>query len=227
MTPAYSIVIAVAGRPALLERCLESVLAQTYEDREVIVVDYGAAPPIVVPAGVRLIRWEPAGGWSNPRATNIGVANAHGGRLLIINADIIMADDLLEIADDMMQEHGNCQLYWHRFDLDQTGKGGHWHIGDNRGDFLCIDRARYMAAGGYDERMEGWGAYDTDLGWRLVQLGCLAIWGKERKLLHQYHKPQARKSANLQRNLKMHLSNVTLRRLVVNEGLATFTKYKR
>jgi len=220
----YSIVIAVGGRHEHLARCLQSVTAQTFEDYEVIVVDYGAVPPIEAPDGVRLIRWEPVGGWCNPVAKNIGVAHAQGDRLLMLNADIVLDAGLLAVADFIMQQLGDCQLYWDRWDMDETG-GGHWHTGDNRGDFLCIDRARYMAAGGYDERMTGWGAYDTDLGWRLRELDCREVRGQEPTMTHQWHPEQPTKGVDQQRNFQMHLHNVALRRLVVNDGSATFEKY--
>jgi len=222
----YSVVIAAGGRHALLKRCLQSVLAQTHKDYEVIVVDYGAEPPIAVPESVRLIRWEPDGGWCNPIATNIGVAHASGEWLVILNADIIMADDLLAIAHRWMERQGDCQLYWDRLDLAEDGESGVPHGSYPHGDFLCVRRARYMNAGGYDERMTGWGAYDTDLAWRLGQLGCRELWGDGDKVFHQYHEPQPNKNEDRRRNTNMHLHNVALRRLIVNEGLATFKKYR-
>ena len=222
----YSVVIAAGGRHELLAYCLDSVLDQTFEDYEVIVVDYGADPPLSVPDGVRLIRCEPEGGWSNPIATNTGVAHARGERLVIMNADIIISVDMLARVHDKMQKHGDCQLSWERFDLDPDGVSGRRHPAANRGDFLCIDRQRYMDAGGYDERMSGWGAYDTDLNWRLKQLGCREVRGMEPPILHQWHEPQPTKEADQHRNFQMHLHNVALRRLVVNEGAATFEKYR-
>lgn len=60
------------------------------------------------------------------------------------------------------------------------------------GNFSC-SRAVFQEINGYDERFEGWGREDTDLGWRLrhagvhfVNLKFLAV------LYHLWHPPQSR-----------------------------------
>lgn len=92
---AVSVIIPVYDRPRLVLRTLASVLAQPFEDFEVIVVDDGSSPPLVFPAHViaegrgrvSVFRKENGGASS---ARNFGMARAKGDYLLFLDSDDVL-----------------------------------------------------------------------------------------------------------------------------------------
>ena len=90
-SPKVSVVIPTYNRAALLPRAVESVLAQTYHDFELLIVDDGSADdtPQVVAAftnpRVRLIRHEANKGIS--ATLNTGIANARGEYITFLEND--------------------------------------------------------------------------------------------------------------------------------------------
>ncbi|HEX8997961.1 MAG TPA: glycosyltransferase [Ktedonobacterales bacterium] len=98
--PRVSIVVPARDEERNIRRCVESLLAQDYENVEVIVVDDGstdATPAILrrlqqTPAGrerLRIIRVDalPAGWAGKPHALHVGVREATGDWLLFTDAD--------------------------------------------------------------------------------------------------------------------------------------------
>lgn len=76
--PAVSVVIPSRDRPALLQRCLASVCAQSFENTEILVVDDASTTPVVVNAcgeqPVRVLRHASRRGASAARNTGFGAA---------------------------------------------------------------------------------------------------------------------------------------------------------
>jgi glycosyltransferase involved in cell wall biosynthesis len=90
MTPFFSVVIPVYNRAALLGQALHSVLAQTEQDFEIVVVDDGSAdnPSRVVEAladpRIIFVRQENRGGGA---ARNTGIAKARGRFIAFLDSD--------------------------------------------------------------------------------------------------------------------------------------------
>lgn len=209
----YSFITTVRNRQERLDRCLHSILWQQFSDYEVIVVDYGSTQPVQVPQGVKLIRWE-TDTWNESIAKNIGIANADGERLFLLNCDSIIAPGLLGIIDGLLEKDNKQHIYWQRFDLSQKGlpviqalgweqiedcfktdissewmqQGwGEWHPLSSYGELTVMEKAPVIMLGGYDERMTGWGYMDTDLKLRLDAIDYRPHWEKGFKLIHHYH----------------------------------------
>jgi glycosyltransferase involved in cell wall biosynthesis len=97
VTPWISVIVPTRDRPEGLARALASVLEQTCEDVEVVVVDDGSAPPArerVTPATLAdepRLRWlalpRRARGHGAPFARNTGVAAARGRYLTMLDDD--------------------------------------------------------------------------------------------------------------------------------------------
>jgi len=245
-----SVIISVWNRAENLAYCVRSALWQMHEPLEIIVVNYTDGPPVTVPDGVRLIHWPSNGQWNNPRASNIGAANASGERLAFLNCDNIMAPDLLYLAGRILDRDPLGHVYWERWDLSKDGLqalrstewldlytpliadmqgpfAGWWEKGtpsDAPGDFLMIDADIYKGLGGYDERYTGWGAYDSDLLARLVAEGHKEHRGGGVKLIHQHHELQSRKKTARNR----HLYEMSKARVdkVRNGGRTHFERYE-
>lgn len=108
--PLVSIVIPTYNRPALLLETLHSALAQTLNDREIIVVDDGSTddtPQRLQPYSdrVRVVRQANAGIGA---ARDRGIAEARGRYVALLDHDDLWAADKLAVQADFMQRHSHC-----------------------------------------------------------------------------------------------------------------------
>lgn len=249
--PRYSFIIPVRDRLNFLPLCLERIAAQTETDYEVIVVAHGGycAPPCL-PETVRVVWWETDAPWNQAAAVNIGIANAVGRYLVVVNADVIMSSTLLSTVDLLLRQNAHQHIYWRRFDL--TGARlkhartksvdwdkffasacykrwleigwAKWHALTAYGDFLAVARDPVLVLGGFDEQMPGWGGYDIDMARRLTDIGCHEYWGVSLDLVHQYHAPQANQHKSGAHNMRRYHWDL---RTVRNGGASHFDKYRR
>jgi glycosyltransferase involved in cell wall biosynthesis len=96
--PELSFVIPTHDRPDLLRIAVESVLAQTVTDLELIVVDDGSTPPVdldVDDARVRLLRTE---GLGPSAARNVGLREAAGRFVVFVDDDDEITADMAEVS---------------------------------------------------------------------------------------------------------------------------------
>ena len=96
--PQFSVIIPTYGRPQFLTEAVQSVLSQTVEDFECIVVDDASPEPVTVTDDprVRLIRRGENGG--EPAARNTGMEHARGEYLVFLDDDDLFAPDRLALA---------------------------------------------------------------------------------------------------------------------------------
>ncbi len=111
-TPLITVVIPTYGRNSLLEEALASVLGQTVEDFECIVVDDASPEPITVPRDLRLmvLRRQQNGGGAAAR--NSGIDAARGEWITFLDSDDRFAPRRLEIglAASERADVAVCQL---------------------------------------------------------------------------------------------------------------------
>ncbi|HEV7527166.1 MAG TPA: glycosyltransferase family 2 protein [Acidimicrobiia bacterium] len=103
MDPTFSVVIPTFGRPAFLAEAIASVLGQTFDDFECIVVDDASPEPASLPADprLRLVRREQNGG--PPAARNTGIDAAKGRYVAFLDDDDVWASERLSDALDAHQ----------------------------------------------------------------------------------------------------------------------------
>lgn len=96
--PLFSVVIPTYGRPRFLAEAVTSVLAQTVDDLECIVVDDASPEPVTAPEDerVRVVRREVNGGPAAAR--NTGVQHASGRYVAFLDDDDCFTPDRLAIA---------------------------------------------------------------------------------------------------------------------------------
>jgi glycosyltransferase involved in cell wall biosynthesis len=111
-----SVVIPCYDQARFLGEAIESVLAQTYRDFEVIVVNDGSpddTEAVVAPycddAGVRYVRQANAG---VSAARNAGLRESRGDLVVFLDADDRLLPQALEIGVEALASHPDCAFVW-------------------------------------------------------------------------------------------------------------------
>jgi succinoglycan biosynthesis protein ExoV len=124
-TPTISVVIPLYNKERTIERAVRSVMAQTFQDIELIVVDDGStdasvdrllATEVPAPPGFQLVRQANAGPGA---ARNTGARHARGKYLAFLDADDEWRPEYLARAVAALQREPECQLHVAAYD---TGK---------------------------------------------------------------------------------------------------------
>ncbi len=127
--PLVSVVVPAYNTARTLPRCLDSILAQTMEDLEIIVVDDGSPDDVAEIASnyvqrdprIRLIRQNNKGLGA---ARNTGIEQAAGTYLSFVDSDDFIESDMLEMMTAALSDTGalvaNCEAYIDVFDSANT-----------------------------------------------------------------------------------------------------------
>jgi glycosyltransferase involved in cell wall biosynthesis len=108
MTPTVSVVIPTYNRCDVLPEAVESVLAQTYRDVEVVVVDDGSrdgTAAVMTPFIARGVRYVRRANGGNYAARNTGVAVSRGPLVAFLDDDDVWYPDKLERFVAFMSQH--------------------------------------------------------------------------------------------------------------------------
>lgn len=109
-----SVIIPLYNKEPIIERSLQSVLSQDYDDFEVVVVNDGStdrSADIVRSINdprIRLIEQENGG---PSKARNTGVKNAKGEWILFLDADDEMLPGALEFFSKKIQNHTDVDMF--------------------------------------------------------------------------------------------------------------------
>src|ERR1043165_9066720 len=124
MSPHVTVLMAVYNGEPFLAKAIDSILAQTYEDFELLVVDDGstdATPDIVRSYGDRRVRTV-----RNPRniglarSLNVGLAEARGALVARHDADDLSYPDRFRRQVEFLAAHPDVAVLGTRFDsIDQ------------------------------------------------------------------------------------------------------------
>jgi glycosyltransferase involved in cell wall biosynthesis len=119
--PAVSVVVPTCDRPDLLGRSVASILTQTFDDFEVIIVDDGTHRP--VPDGMfddPRVRIIPSGGAHGPGPSrNRGIDAARGEYVAFLDDDDLWLPQKLEASVDALLENPDAGVVFHA-----TGRPG-------------------------------------------------------------------------------------------------------
>lgn len=129
-----SIIIPVYNVEQYLDKCLQSVINQTYQDIEIILVDDGSSDN----SGILCDKWQEKdsrikvihksnGGVSNAR--NVAIEQANGEYLMFIDSDDIVSNDLCKVLFEMLKNDNAdisicnaTHIFDNRFDFKNTGE---------------------------------------------------------------------------------------------------------
>jgi len=126
MKPLVSIIIPCCNAGRWLAETLESALAQTWPEKEIILVDDGSTDGSLAAArkfesgGVQVITQPNAGAAA---ARNTGLTRARGDYVQFLDADDLLAPDKIERQVQMLQARGDACIVscaWARFTTDSA-----------------------------------------------------------------------------------------------------------
>lgn len=132
----FSVIIPLYNKAPYVQKALESVISQTFQDFELIVVDdgskdfsYKTAKDYLSKseANYQLLHQENAGASS---ARNNGVSASHGDYLCFLDADDWWAPTFLEKMDHLIQDYPEASIY-----------GANYYYVKNGRERVCIKKA--------------------------------------------------------------------------------------
>ena len=97
--PLFSVILPTHNRPHLLPQAIESVLAQTVDDFQLVIVDDGSDPPATVPTDSRIQHARLDQPRGPARARNRGLELAVGRYVCFLDDDDLFTPPRLEIAE--------------------------------------------------------------------------------------------------------------------------------
>ncbi|MBV1870203.1 MAG: glycosyltransferase [Gammaproteobacteria bacterium] len=179
LQPLVSIIIPIHNRPDWIRETLQSVLTQSYLNKEIIIVDDGSDTPVAEVlqenvSAIRVLRFEKNKGVSAAR--NAGAAIAKGAWLAFLDSDDHWAAKKLAQQIDYLHQHPylsalQCEEIWVRNGVrvnahkhHQKKTGWIWHHCLQRclitPSAILIKKSVYQELGGFDERMLACEDYD-------------------------------------------------------------------
>lgn len=184
-SPVVSVVLPCYNAHRYLGQAVGSVLAQTFRDFEIVVIDDGSTDPETgrflntLPGEVRLIRQENRG---LPAARNRGFSEARGEFVLPLDCDDWLEPDALAALVQALRDDPGAAFAFTQMHMEGDGRGV---LAKNYNFFeqlflnqlpycLMLRKSAWEAAGGYDETMRR-GYEDWEFNIRLGSRGYFGV----------------------------------------------------
>jgi len=236
--PKVSVIIATHNRPNFVAHAIQSVLAQTYTDLELIVIDDGSTDQTADVVGSfrdpRLrYEYQPPSGRS--RARNRGLVKATGEYIAFLDDDDAYLPDKLATQVAFLNQHPECDLVaGGAVIMDESGKPlRNWPVWQDMPDFdilSCVSgcplfptivmvRHEALESLGtwFDEQVEP--AEDTDLFIRLALAGCGMAWDRRYVAYYRQHAGSSQGNARRYRQARLGLYDKLFQRDDLSEQL--------
>jgi glycosyltransferase involved in cell wall biosynthesis len=184
--PKVSVIIPCYNAGRYIEDAVESVLAQTFEDFEIIITDDGSTDPMTIELlrdykrpRTRVLHTE-NGGPSHAR--NVGIREARGRYMLPLDADDMIGKEYLQKAVEILDNDPSIGIVYceAEFFCDHDSSRTRWDLPPYSLENLLVRviihnssffrRSDWERTGGYDEAMIH-GDEDYDFWLRLVETG--------------------------------------------------------
>jgi GT2 family glycosyltransferase len=209
-----SVLTIVCNRTGHLAKLIEGLERSTLLPAELIVVDMGSTPPVAVPDTVFPIEIHRFAAERLPLAASRNLAARHAAseRLLFLDVDCIPMAGLVEKMSDALAEYAAliCAEVLYLGPEDARGSWTEEELKrratphparpfpasgirreDNAGLFWSlafgIEKSRFSTLGGFDEAFTGYGAEDTDFGFRVQAAGAPLLFMGGAGAFHQHH----------------------------------------
>lgn len=208
-----SVLTIVRNRSAHLAQLVEGLRRSDRRPDELIVVDMSDDPITVGPTNfpVRIERFE-TDGLPLAAARNRAAALANHDMLVFLDVDCIPLSDCVGLLAETLTEHDSllcadirylgpydARGCWEEAELlkhgmahpartfptqgvrEETNAGLFWSLA------FALRRSTFTALGGFDEGFTGYGAEDTDFGFRAAAAGLKLLFVGQAIACHQYH----------------------------------------
>ena len=122
--PLASIIIDNGNYGAFLGQAIESALAQTYQDIEVIVVDDGSTDnsrEVIASYGDRIVSVLKENG-GQASAFNAGFSASRGEVVIFLDSDDVLLPTAVERALDGFKNEDIAKVHWPMWEIDETGR---------------------------------------------------------------------------------------------------------
>lgn len=195
--PFFSLLIPFRDRdlPPLL-KCLDSIALQTFQDFEVVFLDYGSQPALGEALKETLQKYsflhyrhtETRGRlWSRSEALNILLWEARGAYVVVLDADVQVGKTFLELAYAELQKLASPTLLELRF-WETLPNGLRVKLRTSRSIFTA-QRDFLIEKGGYDTFFKTWGVEDVEMMRRISPaVGQNPVFVSEKApLIHLWH----------------------------------------
>jgi glycosyltransferase involved in cell wall biosynthesis len=219
--PRVSVVIPTYNRPDMLGEAVASVLAQTYRDFELLIVDDGSDPPsrqVVESVGDPRVHYRYQENAGRSAARNAGIALASGEYVAFLDDDDLWLPEKLAFQLQVFAENPDVGLIasgWNYINAAgaQTNVIRPWlwcpQLNLNVLIFeypalpsvTMVRRDWAARSGGFDVSLPAY--EDWDLGLRLSYLGCPMAWGKEVVASYRLHADNTVKKAVLLKQMSL------------------------
>jgi len=175
MNPLVSIIVPCYNQACFLSQALDSVLSQTYQNWECIIVNDGSSDNVEEVAGHYLTRdrrfrylAKTNGGIADAR--NFGIKHSNGEYILPLDADDYIGNEYLSLAIDHFIEDPNCKVVYCKAQLFGC-ESGPFQLPDYSFNMLTTDNLLFCSAfyrrsdfdntAGYNSNMvSGWEDWD-------------------------------------------------------------------
>ncbi len=200
--PFVSIIVPACNAGGHLNRCLEALLASSYTDFEIIVVDDGSTDDTAATArakGVAVLERALRAGPGAAR--NEGALRARGEILFFVDADVLVRAETVGLVAERFVEDPDLDALFGSYDDDPSEPGFlsryknlshhyvHQHADENAVTFWAgcgaVRKAVFDRAGGFDEsRYTRPSIEDIELGYRMKRMGCRILLDKALQVKH-------------------------------------------
>ena len=202
--PKVSVIIPTYNRERFITETIDSVLAQTYRDFEVIVVDDGSTDntQAVLAQYADRITTIYQENKRQPAARNTGLRAAHGEYILLLDSDDLIPPEKLAVQVAFLDTHlefGLVYSGWQNINEDGTCILGEMRM--NKQGYVLKDLLRrqlyftpgaalvrrdcFAQVGGFDESLSC--GDDTDMWLRIARNGCAFGYIDQLLLIHRIH----------------------------------------
>ncbi len=170
MTPKISVIVPCYNQGIFLDTALKSVLNQSLQEWECIVVDDGSIDNSVDVAKSyvekdRRFRYTYQENAGPSAARNKGVSLSSAPLIFFLDGDNLIHSEMLEIGVEYMERHQECTLFYTRANYFGTRQGEFVLrytsykdlLVENSIDCACIVRRKdFIRIGGFDENLKGY-----------------------------------------------------------------------
>jgi glycosyltransferase involved in cell wall biosynthesis len=182
--PFFSVIIPTYNRLSTLPKTLDSVLAQTFTDFEVIIADDGSTDETASWVGSvsdHRVHYCVQQNKGVCAARNLGASKASGKYLIFLDSDDFVKQSWLSDFYEEISSTGAAVVYCKRIINGQTTDGTGYQ-GFLAGTFV-IKKELFQSIGGYDEVLKF--GENTELRWRIQQAGARIVFLNKPNVIYE------------------------------------------